>query len=159
MLLNRRVSLGKALGKKQSRKEMPTFTSFEEIDAWQEARKLTAKIYHLTSSGALRRDFDLSRQLRRASVSVMSNIAEGSERGGDGEFIHFLSIAKGSCAEVRSQIYIAADADYLPETDVLQLIEQCRSVSRLTHGLIRYLQNSSISGPKFRNRRRPKPKT
>ena len=87
--------------------------SFQDLIAWQKARILTAKIYRITSEGAFARDFGLKDQIRRAAVSVMSNIAEGFERGRPTEFHQFLSIAKGSCAELRSQLYVAVDAGYL----------------------------------------------
>jgi four helix bundle protein len=88
---------------------MRTFQSFEEIEAWQKARTLTREVYVATSEGAFSRDFGLRDQIRRAAVSIMSNIAEGYERSGTGEFVHFLSMAKGSTGEVRSQLYVALD--------------------------------------------------
>ena len=131
---------------------MPTFRSFEEIDSWQAARVLTAAIYDLSSRSLLRNDVDLRRQLRRASVSIMSNIAEGYERGGKSEFIQFLSIAKGSCGEVRSQLYVAADAGYVSQDRLNDLLEQCRLIGRLLHVLIFHLQHAKGRGPKFKNR-------
>ena len=83
---------------------MATIEKFEQIEAWQEARRLTHALYELTSEGKFARDFGLKDQIRRAAVSVMSNIAEGFERGGDKEFIQFLSLAKGSAGEIRSQL-------------------------------------------------------
>src|SRR5215831_14115648 len=88
---------------------------FEQLVAWQKARKLTALIYETTRQGAFARDFGLSGQIQRAAVSVMSNIAEGFERGGRGEFHQFLSTAKGSCAELRSQLYVAFDVGYIDQ--------------------------------------------
>src|SRR2546430_11370128 len=85
---------------------------FEDFIAWQKARKLTRQIYKATNLPAFSRDFGLKDQIRRAAVSIMSNIAEGFERGRPSEFHQFLSIAKGSCAEVRSQLYVAFDAGY-----------------------------------------------
>jgi four helix bundle protein len=98
---------------------------FEDFVAWQKARALTASIYKVTSEGHFAKDFGLKDQIRRASVSIMSNIAEGFERGRSSEFHQFLSIAKASCAELRSQLYIALDAGYLsPEAfDKLMAIE------------------------------------
>lgn len=81
---------------------MGKFNSFEEINSWQKARLLNKRIYTITDSDLFRRDFDLARQIRRSSVSISSNIAEGFERNTDKEFIHFLFIAKGSAGEVRS---------------------------------------------------------
>ena len=108
---------------------------FEELIAWKRARVLTAGIYRLTSSGAFARDYALRDQIRRASVSIMSNIAEGFERGKPSEFHQFLSVAKGSCAEVRSQLYVALDAGYLDETTFSTLIAQAHEVGRILGGL------------------------
>src|SRR5205807_8374047 len=101
-------------------KRRPTMTTriekFEDFIAWQKARSLTREIYKITNLPAFSRDFGLKDQIRRAAVLIMSNIAEGFERGRTSEFHQFLSIAKGSCAELRSQLYIALDADYIPES-------------------------------------------
>ena len=96
---------------------MSRIERFEDLIAWQKARKLTCEIYQITRQGAFVKDFGLSNQIQRASVSIMSNIAEGFERGSNKEFIQFLYIAKGSCGEVRSQIYIAFDQRYISEND------------------------------------------
>ena len=82
---------------------------FEEIESWKKARLLTSKIYQTTGQGNFARDFGLKDQIRRASISILSNIAEGFERGGDKEFVQFLAMAKGSCGEVRAQLYVALD--------------------------------------------------
>jgi len=89
---------------------------FEDLIAWQKARALTKEIYQMTREGSFARDFGLSGQIQRAAVSIMSNIAEGFERGGRGEFHQFLSTAKGSCAEVRSQLYVAFEIGYLDQS-------------------------------------------
>src|SRR3954466_10846731 len=86
---------------------MAKITRFEELIAWQKARVMTREIYWATESGKFARDFGLKDQIRRAAVSVMSNIAEGFERGGRAEFHHLLCVAKASCGEVRSQLYVA----------------------------------------------------
>src|SRR5215468_5829156 len=86
---------------------------FEDLIAWQKSRALTGNIYQVTCEGPFARDFGLKDQIRRAAVSIMSNVAEGFERNRPGEFHQFLSVAKGSCAEVRSQLYVAHDAGYL----------------------------------------------
>jgi four helix bundle protein len=103
--------------RKESRMVSPksAVRSFEDLVAWQVARELVREIYRETSSGNFARDFGLRDQIRRASVSVISNIAEGFERGGNKEFIQFLYHAKGSCGEVRTQLYVAWDLDYLTE--------------------------------------------
>jgi four helix bundle protein len=108
---------------------------FEELIAWQKARVLTREIYEITRIGAFARDFGLSGQIQRAAVSIMSNIAEGFERGGRGEFHQFLSTAKASCAEVRSQLYVAIDVGYLDEQKFHSLLRQAEEVARIVGGL------------------------
>lgn len=108
---------------------------FEELIAWQQARTLTQAIYQASRNGSFAKDIGLTGQIQRAAVSIMSNIAEGFERSEPGEFHHFLVIAKGSCAEVRSQLYVALDAGCLSETAFSDLLEQCQEVSRLIGGL------------------------
>lgn len=128
---------------------MPTFDRFENIDAWQAARHLARDVYGITSEGAFRRDFGLRDQMRRSAVSTMSNIAEGFERDGNKEFRQFLSIAKGSCGEVRSQLYIARDVGYLDDQTYERLHKEATRVSELVSGLMRYLRRSNHPGPKF----------
>ncbi len=94
---------------------------FEDIIAWQKARKLTREIYACSRAGEFAKDFGLKDQVQRASVSCMSNIAEGYERGGDKEFVQFLSNSKGSCAEVKSDLYVALDQRYLTQIQFDQL--------------------------------------
>ena len=108
---------------------------FEDLIAWQKARTLTAKIYALTKAGDFSRDFGLKDQIQRAAVSVMSNIAEGFERNRQKEFHQFLSIAKASCAEVRSQLYIALDAGYITDSEFKQLMANAEEVGRIIGGL------------------------
>ena len=101
---------------------------FEDLIAWQKARDLTRLIYQLCNDGNFARDYGLRDQVRRAAVSVMSNLAEGFDRAGRSEFHQFLVIAKGSCAEVRSQLYVALDAGYLPQVEFDKAItETCIS--------------------------------
>ena len=94
-----------------------------------------AEIYRVTNQGGFARDFGLRDQIRRAAVSVMSNIAEGFERNRPAEFYHFLSIAKASCGEARSQLYVALDAGYLDQGSFDSLFSQAEEVSRITGGL------------------------
>ena len=108
---------------------------FEDLIAWQKARVLTKEIYQITRMGEFAKDFGLSGQIQRASVSIMSNIAEGFERGGRGEFHHFLSISKASCAEVRSQLYVALDVGYLENHDFQKLMIKAEEVGRIIGGL------------------------
>lgn len=119
---------------------------FEDIQSWKKARKLTQEIYQVTSNTEFNRDFGLKDQIRRAAVSILSNIAEGFERGGDKEFSRFLSIAKGSCGEVRAQLYVALDQGYLSNDGFEELSTQALEISELLQGFIRYLKGSSFQG-------------
>ncbi len=108
---------------------------FEDIIAWQKARTLTARIYQVTGQGRFERDFGLRDQIRRAAVSIMSNIAEGFERGKPSEFHQFLSVAKASCAELRTQLYIALDAGYISQQVFNELMAAATEVGRIVGGL------------------------
>ena len=108
---------------------------FEDLVAWQKARTLTCAIYECTREGAFAKDFGLSSQIQRAAVSIMSNVAEGFERGSRGEFHQFLSIAKASCAELRSQLYIALDIGYLDQNLFDILIADAQELGRILGGL------------------------
>jgi four helix bundle protein len=108
---------------------------FEDLIAWQKARKLTGRIYKTTNHANFARDYSLKDQIRRAAVSTMSNIAEGFERGGSAEFHRFLVMAKGSCAELRNQLYIALDVSYLPADVFDSLMREATEVGRIIGGL------------------------
>lgn len=108
---------------------------FEDLIAWQKARVLTKQIYQITNEREFARDFGLKDQIRRASVSIMSNIAEGFERNRHTEFHQFLSVAKGSCAEVRSQLYVAFDAGYLGQDIFDNTLVLGEEVGRIIGGL------------------------
>ena len=108
---------------------------FEDLIAWQKARELTKNIYKITKHGDFLKDFGLRDQIRRSSVSIMSNLAEGFERGGRSEFHQFLVYAKGSCAELRSQLYIALDVEYIDVVTFQNLDDLARETSRLVGGL------------------------
>ncbi len=110
---------------------------FEDIVAWQKARALTKEIYLVTASGGFAKDFGLRDQIRRASVSVMANIAEGFERAGRAEFHQFLVVAKASCAEVRSHLYVALDAGYITEDLFRGLSDMTEEVGKIIGGLRR----------------------
>ncbi len=115
---------------------------FEDIEAWQKARELTRKVYEVTSKGAFSRDYALKDQIRKASVSVMSNIAEGFERRNDKEFRNFLRIAKGSSGEVRSQNYVALDNRLVTKADFDDIRDRATEVSNMIAGFMRYLGKS-----------------
>ncbi len=108
---------------------------FEDLVAWQKARVLTCEIYKVTGKGRFARDHGLAGQIQRAAVSVMSNIAEGFERGSATEFHRFLWIAKGSCAEVRSQLYVAQDIGYVNRDEFHTLLMSAEEVGRIIGGL------------------------
>ena len=108
---------------------------FEDLIAWQRARELTGLIYQVSRQGAFSKDFGLRDQIQRAVVSIMSNIAEGFERGKRTEFHQFLSTAKASCAEVRSLLYVAHDAAYINASTFEELLKLAQEVARIVGGL------------------------
>ncbi len=118
---------------------MSRFNSFEEILSWQKSRDFNKKIYLLTESSTFKKDFDLVRQIRRASVSISTNIAEGYERKTDREFVHFLFISKGSAAEVRSLLYLAFDLNYIEKSLFEELKDEVSQISKLISSFIKYL--------------------
>jgi four helix bundle protein len=123
--------------------------SFEDLHIYQRARELTNAIYSLTRSGTFARDRSLSDQIRRASVSIMSNVAEGFERGTRAEFVQFLYIAKGSCGEVRAQLQIALDQAYITPDTHASLVDVARRLAGMISNFIAHLQQSSYRGEKF----------
>ena len=129
---------------------MATIKRFEEIIAWQEARKLASLVYNLTLSGGFARDFGLRDQVRRAAVSVDSNIAEGFERSGNREFEKFLWIAKGSAGEVVSQLYTAIDVGYVTGDEAADVAEQARHCAYLIYQFIQSLKSSAITGQRYK---------
>jgi len=114
---------------------MAKIEKFEELIAWQKARELTKSIYEVTRQGTFANDFGLSGQIQRAAVSVMSNVAEGFERNRRTEFHQFLSTSKASCAEVRSQLYVAFDIGYIDKATFDKLLHQAEEVARIIGGL------------------------
>ena len=131
---------------------MSRIERFEDIIAWQKARVLTKDVYASTKLSAFAKDYGLKDQIQRASVSTMANIAEGFERGGDREFIQYLSNSKGSCGEVKSHLYVALDQSYLSAAGFEELYGKADEVSRLVAGLMSYLQRSQVGGHKFKGR-------
>jgi four helix bundle protein len=123
--------------------------NFEDLNVWQQARQLTQEVYRLTKTENFLKDFGLRDQIRRAAVSVMSNIAEGFERGGNQEFLQFLYVAKGSCGEVRSQLYVALDQGYATENETDKLLQALKRLSGSIRNLITYLRKSEMKGEKF----------
>ncbi|MBL0331130.1 MAG: four helix bundle protein [Bacteroidetes bacterium] len=128
---------------------MAKINSFEDIQAWQKARELNKEIYKVSNGGAFSKDYGLRDQIRRASVSIVSNIAEGFERNGSKEFRQFLSISKGSAGEVRAQLYVAYDLDYITKEEFEKLNSLVFDTSRMISGFINYLRDSELKGAKF----------
>lgn len=126
---------------------------FEDLEVFRESRALTNSIYRITAAAEFSKDFGLRDQIRRAAVSVMSNVAEGFERGGNQEFMQFLYIAKGSCGEVRAQLYVATDQGYLTASQSKDLIAAAKRLSGMISNLIEYLKGSGMKGAKFRKAR------
>src|SRR6267378_2666612 len=129
---------------------MATFKKFEDIECWKKSRDLTRRIYRISGKATFARDFGLKDQIRRASVSVMSNIAEGYDRSGTAEFIQFLATAKGSAAEVRCQLYVAVDQGYIQEEHFNELSALATETGSMVAGLMRYLRASGYKGTKFK---------
>ncbi|MBI2760098.1 MAG: four helix bundle protein [Chloroflexi bacterium] len=125
---------------------MSEIQRFEDLVAWQLARALTRDIYGMTRQQMFSRDFGLVDQIRRAAVSVMSNIAEGFERQSDAEHVHFYTIAKASCAEIRSQLYVALDAAYIDQTTFDTLNANAERVGRVIGGLRTSVGRKNHSG-------------
>ena len=122
---------------------------FEDLQVWRLAHELAVTVYGLTGTGEFSKDWGLRDQIRRAAVSVMSNIAEGFERYSRQEFKQFLSIARGSCAEVRSQIQLAQSLGYVADADCAHICEQCLNLGRAIGGLRTSLdKNATHSAPR-----------
>ena len=129
---------------------MAKIERFEDIKAWQLARGLCKQINGFTLRQAFSRDFRLIGQIKGSSGSVMDNIAEGFERNGNREFIQFLSIAKGSCGETRSQLYRAIDNEYITKEEFDHAFQMAEEASKLISGFMEYLNQSEIKGSKFK---------
>lgn len=118
--------------------------TFEDLIAWEKGMSLSVAVYRATNSGSFSNDFSLRGQIRKASISITSNIAEGFGRYGIKEFRYFLSIANGSAYEVRSQLRLASRLGYLTDNEAEKLIENCKEVSRLIEGLRRSSKRSDV---------------
>jgi len=130
---------------------MATIKTFEDMEAWRMARELSNNIYDLSLTGTFAKDYGLKNQINRSSGSVMDNIAEGFERNGNREFIQFLSVAKGSAGEVRSQLYRALDRKHITKEQHNGLKENALQISKSISGLINYLNKSDLKGIKFQD--------
>ena len=128
---------------------MAKISRFEDIEAWKKARELTKKIYEITSQENLDIDYALKDQLRRASISIMANIAEGFEREGNKEFKQFLAMAKGSVGEVKAQLYVGLDANLIDSACFEKIMALADETARLLAGFLRYLKGSDHKGSKF----------
>lgn len=115
--------------------ENKTVKSFEDLDVWKEAMQLTKAIYTEFNKNF---DFTLREQIRRSAVSIPSNIAEGFDRQTNKEFIHFLYIAKASCSELQTQLYIVRDLEYIETLTINELIGKAKLIARMLGGLIKY---------------------
>ena len=141
---------------------MSKIERFEDLQCWQTARTFRREVYRLSRLPEFSCDHALVDQIRRAAISVGSNIAEGFERGGNREFIQFLSQAKGSAGEAKDQLYVALDEAYISPEQFDQVYASGESASRLIGGLMSYLRSATITGHKFdtatgRARSQPKP--
>lgn len=131
---------------------MSKIEKFEDIISWQEARKLNKILGDLIDKGWFKQSYRLINQIEGSAGSVMDNIAEGFERGGNKEFVQFLYIAKGSCGELRSQLYRALDRDYINQSEFDKLSVHAMKISSLIQKLITYLENSETKGIKYKER-------
>src|SRR5687767_318974 len=129
---------------------MATIERFEDIVSWKEARKLNNLLGELIDSGKFKHNYRLINQIEGSAGSVMDNIAEGFERSGNKEFIQFLYIAKGSCGELRSQLYRALDRKYISSVEFETFSSHAKRISHLIHKLIIYLENSETKGIKYK---------
>ncbi|MCU0607676.1 MAG: four helix bundle protein [Candidatus Edwardsbacteria bacterium] len=129
---------------------MATFKRFEEIEVWKFAREMVKQVYALTNQTGFVRDRALRDQIRRSTVSIMANIAEGFCRGGNREFVQFLAIAKGSVAESQCHLYVAVDQGYITQGQFQDAYRQLDRIAAALHSFMVYLQRSPIAGIKFK---------
>lgn len=131
---------------------MASINKFEDIKAWQKARELCCEVGALIDAGRFKRNFSLLDQIERSSGSVMDNIAEGFERGGNREFLQFLYMSKGSCGEVKSQLYRSFDRNYIEQHEFNRLTNLTQEIILLLQKFISYLEQSQIKGSKYKTR-------
>ena len=131
---------------------MPTILKFEELEIWKQSRILYLKIFQITQKEVFSREYKFKEQIKSSAGSVMDNIAEGFDRSSRLEFLNFLGIAKGSCGEVRSQLYRAFDQQYISEKEFDETVSQYEQFSTKIAAFMNYLNKSPIKGQKFRSR-------
>lgn len=129
---------------------MATIRRFEDLEVWQKVREISRFVFSLTCQEKFSKDYAFKDQIKRASGSAMDNIAEGFERGGNKELINFLTYAKGSSGELRSQVYRALDYGYISNDEYDYLIKETTSLSERLGKFISYLRNSEMKGVKFK---------
>jgi four helix bundle protein len=122
---------------------------FEDLIAWQKSKAFAVKIYSATDEGKFSKDFGLRDQIRRASISIVSNIAEGFERKGNKEFLQFLFYSLGSIAEVKTQLIISFELNYISKEKYDELNDLLVDIQKITKGLVAYLKESDLKGSKF----------
>jgi four helix bundle protein len=130
---------------------MGKVSCFEDLEVWQKARAFAKLIYESSSKGSFAKDFSLKDQINRSAGSIMDNIAEGFERGGNKEFIQFLSYSKGSSGETRSQLYRVLDKDHIEQLEFELLKDRSVELSKQLSGFISYLKTSEMRGEKYVN--------
>lgn len=130
---------------------MGSIHKFEDLKIWQSSRELAHEVYDAILNNQNIKDYSLKDQINRSSGSIMDNIAEGFERNGNKEFRQFLSIAKASCSEVKSQLYRAKDRELINKLQFDDLYYRCDTISKMIHGFIKYLNTSDLKGSKYAN--------
>ena len=131
---------------------MATIQRFEDLQVWEKARAFSKSVFDLSQKGLFVKDFELKGQINRSAGSIMDNIAEGFDRSGKAEFINFLTISKGSCAETRSQLYRAYDRNYIDEGVLQKYLSQGEEIGKMLSAFITYLNKTNIGGVKFKDR-------
>jgi four helix bundle protein len=128
---------------------MKNIKSFEDLEVWKISKEFTLDIYKITGKKEFNHDYSLRDQLRRASVSIISNIAEGYERNGNKEMVQFLIISKGSAGEIRAQLIIAFELNYLSQSEFEELKDKIFNISKQLSGFIKYIKQSELKGSKY----------